>query len=80
MDKYFKCFIAVHCSCIMFFFYACGFCIIVQGPRVNRRGSLSFNCRVGNSLDQIYIHVTIDFGPETFRERHRRLKIDLLLT
>ena len=28
----------------------------------------------------MYIHVTIDFGPETFRERHRRLKTDLLLT
>ena len=26
------------------------------------------------------IHVTIDFGPETFREKHRRLKTDLLLT
>ena len=28
----------------------------------------------------MYIHVTIDFGPETFRERHRRLKTDLPLT
>ena len=28
----------------------------------------------------MYIHVTIDFGPETFREKHRRLKIHLLLT
>ena len=25
---------------------------------------------------QLPMHVTIDFGPETFRERHRRLKID----
>ena len=28
----------------------------------------------------MYIHVRIAFGPETFREKHRRLKIDLLLT
>ena len=28
----------------------------------------------------MYIRVTIDFGPETFRERRRRLKTDLLLT
>ena len=28
----------------------------------------------------MYIHVTLDFGPETFREKHRRLKTDLLLT
>ena len=28
----------------------------------------------------MYIHVTLDFGLETFREKHRRLKTDLLLT
>ena len=28
----------------------------------------------------MYIHVTLAFGPETFREKHRRLKTDLLLT
>ena len=26
------------------------------------------------------MHVAMDFGLETFRERHRRFKIDLLLT
>ena len=28
----------------------------------------------------MFIRIIIDFGPETFREKHRRLKIDRMLT